>query len=102
MASLFEIHEPGALQYNTTLGFTYSDSGQGLPGQRLGTHRRVGRHYNTPGDANCSSWNSSSSVFFGTAATLVVSWSLPATQSAPWVVVTNQCDNPAQVWCASD
>jgi hypothetical protein len=45
MASLWEVLEPSALSYNTSLGATRADSGQGVPSyKRLDPHRLRRRH----------------------------------------------------------
>jgi hypothetical protein len=60
MASLWEIHEPSNLRYNTRLGVTQDDSGFGPPTGMEGWMRTgsVNNVQNQPGLANCNSWTS--------------------------------------------
>jgi hypothetical protein len=67
MASLWEIHDPTNLRYDTELGFTESDSGFGPPTH--GGWIRTGGAANTVGGAgvgNCNAWKSASGADFGT------------------------------------
>jgi hypothetical protein len=103
MASLWEILDPSNLKYNTDLGRTMSDSGQG-PVINIYGWVRTG-YYNstsgTPGAANCNVWTSSSAFELGTYAKLPTNW--PAGQDIQvWEVSTRNCGSLESVWCVED
>jgi len=75
MASMWEIVDPSNLKYNTTLGLTTADSGQG-PAISWG-RVRTGFFANTStttGYANCNAWTSATGGEYGTAAQLPWGW----------------------------
>jgi hypothetical protein len=108
MASMWEILDPSNLLYNTTLGATQDDAGEGPPNDldgwvRTGNNASGGGN---AGSANCGAWTSQFEEDIGTAAELVQSgWSQGARQFAfvaPWAAFTRSCDIPNNVWCVED
>jgi hypothetical protein len=102
-ASLWEILDPSNLKYNTDLGYTWEDSGQGPPTSTLGWVRTGygSSTSSTAGQGNCNAWTSSESSHYGTRAFLPPSWT--AVQDIHvWTVWTFGCDFGFQVWCVED
>lgn len=109
MASLWEILDVSNLSYNTTLGFTFPDSGSGPPANTPGWIRTGFLSFgagNSPGSANCQSWMSASNADHGTFVFLPSTWedspSHPATNISPWLASTRSCLLVVQVWCVQD
>jgi hypothetical protein len=112
MASMWEIVDPSNLRYDTTLGFTQSDSGSGPPtlAADLGqTHPAAGwirtgtandQITNIAGATNCEAW--STTVGVGTVAYLPLEWSASSTVIAPWAAYTASCSTVRAVWCVED
>ena len=101
-ASLWEIIDPSNLKYDTTLGKTRDDSGQGPP-VYLGWVRTgyVSSVSSTAGTGNCNAWTSSGVYDQGTEARLPTDWT--AGQGIHvWEVFTNSCNNWVSVWCVED
>jgi len=103
MASLWEILDPSNLKYDTDLGRTQADSGQGPPSY-LGGWVRTGYYSSsssTAGVGNCKAWTSSSSGDYGTTAYLPNDWT--AGQDIHiWEVYAPQCNLSGYVWCMAD
>jgi len=114
MASVWEIREPGALDYETTLGATTADSGNGPPttagiggvappndfyGWVRNGYLAVG---NTAG-ANCNAYSSNSPSFAGPIIGLYfeIGYSNPSA-IAPWFWTNVTCSQTYRVWCAED
>jgi hypothetical protein len=77
MASLWEIFDTTALQYDTQNGLTSDDSGSGPTGATLGWVRTGGQSHNSTtqqGRANCNSWTTDTG--FGTVIVLDNAWDL--------------------------
>jgi len=103
-ASLWEILDPSHLKYNTTLGATSDDSGQGPPSS-LGGWVRTGYNSSngiTPGQANCYNWSSNSSSNYGTYAQLPSTWTAGSQDMHVWDVHVTPCSGSARVWCIED
>jgi hypothetical protein len=104
MAALWEIHQPTGLSYDTALGFTRDDSGQGPPTGRFAWIRTGSISSNDiaalPGAANCSAWSTTSG--FGTIARLLDDWGAGATTISPWQATTDGCGDDFPVWCVQD
>ena len=101
-ASLGEILDPSNLKYNTDLGYTWEDSGQGPPSNRW-AWVRTGYHFSTSdvaGQGNCNTWTSSSSDR-GTYAYLPYDWET-GQDIHVWEVWHFGCDSDLQVWCVED
>jgi hypothetical protein len=100
MASLWEIHDPSNLRYDTELGFTTDDSGFGPPSDVLGMIRSG---LNSSVSNNCQVWTSDSSAHNGILVRLV-DWTSTATVSVitPWEGAKFNCVNPNRVWCVQD
>jgi hypothetical protein len=82
MASLWEIHEPSNLRYDTALGLTGGDSGAGPPANgasdewgwiRTGTAGAFGNP-GFPGMANCGAWTDNATDNAGTVVGLSSAW----------------------------
>lgn len=107
MASLWEIFDPSALKYNTYLGYTKADSGQGpptSPPRSRGGWVRTGYTSDTsdtPGQGNCNVWTSDSSIHWGTQARLPHDWTVEHDINV-WQVGAAGCDSSQQVWCVQD
>jgi hypothetical protein len=99
MASIWEIVEPSALKYNTDLGQTLDDSGQGPPvslgWMRTGNWMSYGA---LPGDGNCDTWTLNDAGAMGTVAWL--SWGTQVVHV--WNASTEECDSTLAVWCVED
>jgi hypothetical protein len=113
MASLWELFDPSNLQYDTSLGRTAADSGQGPPDGELGWIRTgAASSIGDPngkdpagaaGVANCSAWTSNSDAADGTFAGLVQTWFFSvATRTDPWFGSTAHCSFTKAVWCVAD
>jgi hypothetical protein len=108
MASLWEIHDPSNLHYDTTLGFTLADSGSGPPSSPLASGWiRTGSQSSAtgvPGVGNCQAWTSNSSADRGTEVFLPDVWNSPGvTLVSPWFTpLPSTCDNTRRVWCVQD
>jgi hypothetical protein len=108
MASLWEIHEPARLEYDTSLGFTRPDSGSGPPTIPDSTNLIVGwvrtgalQIAGNPGTLNCSAWTTTSGS--GTAVGLENLWDTPVSPATwPWRPMTVSCNAPQRVWCVED
>ena len=104
MASLWEIHDPSNLRYDTELGFTLADSGSG-PSFAGGWIRTgwIGDVSDTPGIGNCQAWTSANSSDQGTAVGLSLRWALTSVREvSPWQTATTRCDGGVRVWCVQD
>jgi len=113
LASLWEIFDPSALEYDTARGRTTTDSGQGPPSETTGLGSRpgwlrtgnLGGAHPTAGVGNCSGWTSSSSAQNGTAALPDQVWTgtpSPAQNLPPWQATSPTCDQLLPVWCVQD
>ena len=108
MASLWEIFDPTILKYDTTLGRTNPDSGQGPPtaiGALGGGWIRTGfliAGSHTPGIGNCRLWNDPAATDEGTIAILNADWDFPATNISPWQATIALCTDVKSVWCVED
>ena len=103
-ASLWEIADPSNLEYNTTLGYTLADSGQGPPTTVYGWVRtgRLTSTSSTAGLGNCGTWTSLSGADHGTVAVLPDLWALDTEDVGVWEVTTQDCDSFTPVWCIED
>jgi hypothetical protein len=106
MASLWEIHDPSNLRYDTALGVTTPDSGSGPPNAVLSEGWiRTGRFHEGPeaGQATCQEWTDGSSATRGTAVFLAPIWDDESTtRIAPWHALAGTCSFPRGVWCVQD
>jgi hypothetical protein len=97
MASLWEIHDPSNLRYDTALGFTRDDSGFGPP-IGIGWVRTGGNL----GAANCDAWTNGTTGS-GVTVSLNSEWSGgEATPISPWFASSHSCSLPQRVWCVQD
>jgi hypothetical protein len=107
MASMWEILEPSALKYNTDLGYTKADSGQGpptIPLRGVGGWVRTGYDSDTsttPGQGNCNAWDSDSSDHRGTHARLPTVWN-EEHDIYVWETGATACNALLRVWCVAD
>ena len=103
-ASLSEIFDTTQLEYDTTLGYTNPDSGQGPPSAVSGWVRTGYLSYTfaNPGQANCANWTSDSASDYGTFVQFSVNWMNAATVISPWAAQTHTCDGLDRSWCVQD
>jgi hypothetical protein len=106
-ASLWEILDPSNLKYNTILGYTRDDHGQGPPSMMEGWVRTGwnGQTTNYPGAANCNAWTSNNPGDFGTVANLDYDWDSYRGTVNVWMVNTAPCGDTLgenHVWCVED
>lgn len=112
-ASIWEIADPSALEYNTSLGATGTDSGEGPPtqiwffGGSSVAHGWVRTGYNassvdTLGQANCSGWGTSDGLAWGTVANLPSDWTAGEQDIGVWNTEVRTCNSTLRVWCAQD
>lgn len=103
MASLWEIHEPSNLRYNTQLGQLAFDSGSGPPAFLFGWIRTgfnaVG---GGPGFDYCSGWTSSDPSDHGSTAALDAVWDHSGYSVSPWRAQAQNCNFDSPVWCVED
>jgi hypothetical protein len=104
-ASLWEILDPSNLKYDTDLGLTVDDSGQGPPSYsvhwgwvRTGYYSSTS---STAGYGNCNVWTSSNNSHSGTCVCLPGDWQ--AGQGIHvWEVTWAPCGFSFYVWCVED
>jgi hypothetical protein len=109
MASLWEIADPSNLKYNTTLGHTVADSGQGPPtdGYFISGWVRTGyvaviSTSSTVGRANCGAWTIHNISYWGTTAMLPSTWTSGSQDIGVWQLDVSTCDTYNPVWCIED
>jgi hypothetical protein len=102
MASLWEILDPSHLKYNTALGYTSDDSGEGPPTWLAGWVCTGYGNYNsnTAGMANCNAWSTTSG--YGTNVALSHTWTAGWENIHVWIAGTSSCSLTSQVWCVED
>jgi hypothetical protein len=111
-ASLWEIHDPTRLEYNSDLGLSWeddyqsSDMGKGPPSFLAGWIRTgyfSSNQSHIVGVDNCSTWSSSSHSDLGTAASLEFNWT-DAGNTFSWRGQLYVCDTVIgpHVWCVED
>ncbi|HET6669538.1 MAG TPA: hypothetical protein VFH15_04830 [Pyrinomonadaceae bacterium] len=108
MASLWEIHDPSNLRYDTELGLTEADSGFGPP-SASGWIRTAGGPAGAivgsglAGRSNCLAWTVSNEEY-GTLVFLPGAFwdGLNVTVVSPWRASTDRCDSSQRVWCVQD
>jgi hypothetical protein len=103
MASFWELTDTTQLRYNTALGRTQLDSGEG-PVSFFEGWVRTGYHNatdSTPGQGNCDNWSSDDPAGYGTSAYLLSDWSANPDISV-WEVNTWSCATNLPVWCMAD
>jgi hypothetical protein len=102
MASAFELLDPGALEYASSLGVPATDGGTGPPAGVAG-RVRTGQAPSTT--LNCSAWTSADPAHTGTQLMLETpsDWNAAGTQHSPWQALTNAgCSSVGHVWCIED
>jgi hypothetical protein len=113
MASVWEMADPSALEYNTTLGQGSSDSGAGPPtafGRSLPplpAHGWVRTGFDDSTDgieglASCDAWSSDNGAHWGTVANLPSSWGSGTEDVGVWNAEVRACDWIVRVWCVED
>jgi hypothetical protein len=104
MASLWEIADPSNLAYNTALGRTRPDSGQGPPTSRSGWVRTGYDSYSASpsGNANCEAWTSAYSGSTGSQVYLPSDWTAGDEDMSVWGVNPGPCHTGHPVWCIED
>jgi hypothetical protein len=112
-ASIWEIADPSALEYNSDLGQTGSDSGEGPPTQiwffggssvALGWTRTgyTTSSVDTVGWANCSGWGTSDGLAWGTVANLPSDWTGGEQDIGAWNTEVRTCNSTLRVWCVQN
>lgn len=104
MASMWEIFDVSTLEYNTSLGYTATDSGSGPPASIAGWIRTgVPSFTNTvPGNANCNAWSSNNAAHNGTRVNLQPQWASASEFTAPWDSTVQACGTTSRVWCVEN
>lgn len=103
MASLWEIHEPSFLQYDTTLGAGAPDLGLGPPSDYLAWVRTGANTQDPePGAKHCNGWTTANSGLSGTLVMLTDNWTPANLATWPWIASIATCDSPRPVWCVED
>lgn len=109
MASLWELFDPSALDYDTTRGQTRADSGQGPPSgaSSLGWVRTgydaAANSAGGIGSNNCNAWTSGDAADDGVAVSLEENWTSAGTDIAPpWQFWQMACSIARRVWCVQD
>jgi hypothetical protein len=103
-ASMWEILDPSNMVYDTSLGTTQADSGEGPPSYP-GAHGWVRTGYtfasieSEAGLGNCDGWTSSLSQEYGTRIDLRSDWT-ESRAIGVWAAYSSSCDHAARVWCA--
>jgi len=102
MASLWEIADPTNLKYNTSLGQTAADSGQGPPSDIWGWERTgyQSDSSSSAGQANCTVWDALGGS--GTVVQLFDVWTIGGFDVDVWKAVTAGCTLSRAVWCVED
>ncbi|SRR6266851_4120485 len=104
MASVWEVHEPSNLRYDTNLGSNLDDSGLGPPSGSPGWIR-TGFVYSVSdntGAVNCGVWSSNSAFDNGTQVYLGQDYLNSGPASTPWLGGTASCNFLNRVWCVQD
>lgn len=105
-ASIGELSQPSALIYDTVLGHTLDDSGQGPPNSQFAWIRTGGNasESTVPGDANCNNWGNSTGDYLGTRGSIGTSYlEVPVQlQSGGLRISSWPCDFEHRVWCVED
>ena len=117
MAILYEVFDVTSLKYDSTLGATFEDAGQGPPTELYGW-MRTGWHPTTSDGqftaANCAAWTDNKESSYGAMAGLSSSWTSgnvlepPAgfqridPDIRPWKALNFTCNQRARVWCVQD
>lgn len=101
--SLWEILDTSKLEYNTTLGYTTDDSGQGPPTDAQGWVRTGYNSDNsmTMGKGNCNAWTNNTSGY-GTVAWPVNDWAGGTQDVHVWDTGPSLCNVSGRVWCVED
>lgn len=100
MAALWEILDTSNLRYNTTLGRTSADNGQGPP-YGSGWIRTGFSSDSTgaPGTSNCLAWTTGSASYIGTTVSLPSNWIAGEEDLLGWNAGTAVCSVERPVWC---
>lgn len=99
MAAMFELLDLSNLEYDTTRGITYADSGSGPP--TVEGWIRTGRNFFT--SVACADgsnpWTSSDMGVMGTTASPLA---VEGDGSPRWMTQLRFCDTPRPIWCVED
>jgi hypothetical protein len=102
MASLWEVREPAALEYDRTLGLVRPDSGAGPPADYRGWIRTGYTSFPAlqAGLSNCNAWTTSGGGF-GSVLSFETDYSL-ISKVDPVSAYTDSCSLDNHVWCIED
>jgi hypothetical protein len=112
-ASIWEIADPSALRYDTSLGLSGPDSGDGPPTATSFLNAtltargwvRTGYSYSvtdSSGQANCANWLSNYGLYWGSVANLSSDWTGGGQGFSFWDVGVSTCSTYQRVWCVQD
>ena len=112
-ASIWELVDPSALEYNGSLGRTSPDSGAGPPTQLTGFGYSIAARGwvrtgyasyggGTPGRGNCNAWLSDSDSHSGSVANLPSDWLGGEQDVGLWNADVRACNTFYRVWCVQD
>jgi len=104
MASLWEIIDTSAVEYDTSRGRTQADSREGPPSSLFGW---IGTGYassaGNAGQGNCLTWTSSVHNDSGSTVALRSVWLATVLHPVePWEPIAQACDVPLPVWCVQN
>lgn len=99
-ASIWEIWDPSSLQYDTQLGLTLPDSGEGPPTEYGWI--RTGGDLSDPDLGNCNAWGSDVSIFDGAVARPSRDLDASGPAIGAWQAVSSPCDQTQRLWCVQE
>ena len=104
-ASMWEIHDPSQLEYDTTLGVTQADSGAGPSALDFGWVRTGApstAFTGIEGFDNCSNWTTTAIDTEGTQVRPHSSWTGAGSRIGPWEAIGGPCVVDTSIWCVQD
>jgi len=103
MASLWEIADPSNLKYNTALGKTRPDSGEGPPSDPGWVRTGYDSTYDSiAGRGNCDAWTTGEQAKRGSLVMPALDWEGSDDDIGVWNAMYVDCDVPIWVWCVED
>ncbi len=102
-ASLWEIHDVGALHYDTNLGVSAADAGNGPPSSNAGWIRSgLDSPVALPCSASTTPWSTTAGLGPSVFLEHWFSWQNAAELTSPWRPASNSCASPQNIWCVED
>ena len=104
VASLWEIFDFTALQYDTKRGHALMTGSGGPPSDIYGWIETAGDDSASTvvGFGNCLGFTSSDAGDYGTVVRFPTNWAATPTVISPWDGGTSTCNVPRNVWCKQD